>query len=118
MPIGGVSDRSVGSVIEEGYDWLAVGNSITMHPVSEHWWGEWGMVAATYAESDYFHVTLRGLEASCGGVNSRFVNFCAWEIQVHDWAETFEALDAWLAPERDFVTAQFSKSFVYLYFRW
>lgn len=32
-----------------------MGNSFSIHPITDYWWGEWGM-AATHRDSDYCHV--------------------------------------------------------------
>ncbi|MDR3059811.1 MAG: hypothetical protein LBU84_16940 [Prevotella sp.] len=41
--------------------WVAVGNSITWHPINENWPVKWGM-AATSQENDYVHVFNKMLE--------------------------------------------------------
>ena len=38
--------------------WTAMGNSFTLHSVTDFWWGLWGM-AATHRDSDYVHVLHR-----------------------------------------------------------
>ena len=43
------------------YNVLAIGNSITIHPVCSYWWGSWGM-AATSADKDYVHKLVAGLQ--------------------------------------------------------
>ncbi len=35
-----------------------LGNSFSIHPITDFWWGEWGM-AATHRDSDYCHVLLQ-----------------------------------------------------------
>lgn len=46
--------------------WVAIGNSITWHPINSYWWGEYGM-AASKRENDYVHVLnekLKGLDSN------------------------------------------------------
>lgn len=59
--------------------WVAFGNSITKHPISSFWWGEWGM-AATKEEYDYIHVLKKLIDKEYD-VDSSFkaVNIAAWE---------------------------------------
>lgn len=59
--------------------WVAVGNSITWHPVNEYWWGEYGM-AATKPENDFVHVLNRKFQASSGTDVSFKIAWCVdWE---------------------------------------
>ena len=59
--------------------WLAFGNSITKHGITDFWWGEWGM-AATVKEKDYVHV-LNGLleEKYNNTIDFEPVNIAPWE---------------------------------------
>lgn len=41
----------------DDYNYLAIGNSITIHQLNEYWWNECGM-AATTAENDYAHIDV------------------------------------------------------------
>lgn len=48
----------------EGYrNFLALGNSITLHEIMSYWWGFWGM-AATRRENDWVHKLLAKLQVS------------------------------------------------------
>ncbi len=52
---GNITAHSSSEKIKE----IAVlGNSFSIHPITDFWWGEWGM-AATHRDSDYCHVLLR-----------------------------------------------------------
>ena len=97
------------SSVGDDFDYLAIGNSITLHPITDFWWGEWGMAAAT-PELDYYHLVTEGLENQYGSVNSARYNYSVWEIQAHDRTETYEFLDNWLVDGIDLITVQLSEN--------
>lgn len=97
------------SSISDAYDYLAIGNSITLHPVTDFWWSEDGM-AASKPELDYYHRVIEGLETEYGEINSIAYNYNVWEVQSHDRTETYEFLDQWLCPGIDLVTVQLSEN--------
>ena len=70
---------------------LFIGNSITLHPVADYWWGVWGM-AATEREKDYSHIFTH-LLANHGNVVAKSLNFAQWELLWYDRAETYSLLE-------------------------
>ena len=60
------------------YNILAIGNSITMHPVCSYWWGSWGM-AASSQDKDYIHQVKAGLEQTYETVNLDIISVQSWE---------------------------------------
>ncbi len=106
-------DSSDASLFKEnqGYHYLAVGNSITLHGLADYWWGEWGMVAST-KESDYVNRIVSALENEMRDeeiVNAAY-NYSVWEVQSHDRAQTWEFLDQYLFPGIDLITVQLSEN--------
>ena len=95
--------------ISDNYDYLAIGNSITRHAITDFWWSECGM-AASEACLDYYRQVAEGLETTFGSLNSAAYNYSVWEVQAHDRSETYEFLDEWLAPGIDLVTVQLSEN--------
>lgn len=66
--------------------WIAFGNSITKHPITPFWWGEWGM-AADKKEKDYVHV-LNAL------LQERYKDSIAFEaVNIADWENDFNNFD-------------------------
>lgn len=67
--IAQTNPETVVNPMDDGvYNILAIGNSITIHPVCNYWWGSWGM-AASSAEKDYIHQVALGLIPTYGNVN-------------------------------------------------
>ena len=100
----------VKAVSNESFDYLAIGNSITLHPITDFWWGEWGMAAST-EENDYYHRTVRGLEKRLNtDINSVAYNYSVWEVQGYDRTETYEFLDKYLTEGIDLITVQLSEN--------
>lgn len=58
--------------------WVAVGNSITWHPINEKWFGEWGM-AATSPEKDYVHVLNQKFKNNVDSVSLNIAWAVDWE---------------------------------------
>ena len=66
-PVPAIKDPA--AQVDDGiYNILAIGNSITIHPVCNYWWGSWGM-AATSPEKDYAHQVALGLQQVYGNIN-------------------------------------------------
>lgn len=97
------------SVSESGFDYLAIGNSITLHSISDYWWTECGM-AASRAEFDYYHLICDWLCKEHSRLNTGVYNFNVWEVQAHDRAQTYGFLDSWLTKDIDLVTVQLSEN--------
>lgn len=95
--------------LDDGYNYLAIGNSITLHGTGSYWWNEVGM-AASDKDHDYFHI----VSAFLGSNNSDFMsvpyNFAVWETQSHDRDETLEYLEHYLDPKLDLITVQLGEN--------
>ena len=64
---------------DKTFDYLAIGNSITQHPVVEDlWWGEWGM-AASDEEHDFYHLVTKAIEGKYKSTSSNVLNYTIWE---------------------------------------
>lgn len=70
---------------------LFIGNSVTIHPIMDYWFGEWGM-AATDADHDYAHV-YSAMVSKDYDVNATACNFAQWETLWYDRGETLILLD-------------------------
>ena len=92
-----------------GYNYLAIGNSITKHPLADYWWNECGM-AATSADNDYYHIVLNHLKEKKDVVSSNAYNFSIWETLYTDRAETLEILDYYLDESLDLITIQLGEN--------
>jgi hypothetical protein len=97
------------SYSETAFNYLAIGNSITIHRESEYWWSDSGM-AASRPENDYYHLVTDYLRQTYGEVGSYAVNYSQWEFQSYDRAETYSIIDPYLSPELDLVTIQLSEN--------
>lgn len=98
------SNKSTVNWNQDDYNYLAIGNSITIHPLNEYWWNECGM-AATSAENDYVHIVTSALDAKFYAYN-----FATWEMMGYDRGETLSLLDGLLSEELDLVTIQLSEN--------
>lgn len=90
-------------------NYLAIGNSITRHQLSDYWWGDWGMAAST-EENDYFHLVKQKLKEKHGKVSAKSFNFYAWEPQASDRAEALMLLDNYLSEDLDYVSIQLGEN--------
>ena len=88
----------------ENFNYLAIGNSITKHPINDYWWSECGM-AASNPEKDFAH-----LIASAQNAQFYAYNFSAWELMSHDRGETLSLLDGMLSANLDLVTVQLGEN--------
>ncbi len=104
-------DRILGKAeySDTAFNYLAIGNSITLHSLADYWWNEIGM-AATTEDKDYVHLVADYLKQNRGGVCFYAMNYYKWENQAHDRAETYEVLDPYLSPKLNLVTIQLSEN--------
>ena len=93
---------------EDGsYDYLAIDNSITRHPIKEYWWGEWGM-AATSAENDYYHIVTQYISDNCSNSTFDVTYLLEWEELPSGEQKKagLSVLDPYLKESLDLVTIQ------------
>ncbi|MBQ9613388.1 MAG: SGNH/GDSL hydrolase family protein [Lachnospiraceae bacterium] len=99
----------------EGLDYLAIGNSITMHPKREYWPNAMGMGASSI-EKDYFHLTTAGIEKKygipAGSLNAAAMNFAIWESNKGNRQYALTLLDPYLSPQLDIVSIQLGENFL------
>ncbi len=93
---------------EDGYNYLAIGNSITKHPICDYWWNEIGM-AASSEQNDYVHLVAEGIGIDA---NVYAFNFYIWEVQSSDRAETLTVLEPYLSQNLNLVTVQLGENVV------
>ena len=94
---------------DKDYNYLAIGNSITVHPINTYWWNECGM-AATSLENDYVHRLSKLLNINQTRVFEYAFNFSVWEMQSHDRGETLSLLDGILCSKLDLITIQLGEN--------
>lgn len=94
---------------DSGFNYLAIGNSITVHDVNEYWFSKCGM-GASKAENDYFHLVKSNLEKKLNEVNAYAVNYIDWELQANDRAETYTIINKYLSPKIDLITIQLGEN--------
>jgi len=93
----------------DGFNYLAIGNSLTVHEICKYWWNPVGM-AASDAEHDYFHLVQSGLRCRFGTVTARAVGFSEWERTEHDRDQTLAKLDGLLCERLSLVTIQLGEN--------
>jgi len=97
--------------LNQGINYLAIGNSITSHSLADYWWNDGVGMAASCEENDYVHQISKWLEANYNElVETRAYNFYTWEVQENDRSETLRLLDKYLSDELDLITIQMSEN--------
>jgi len=94
---------------KDGFNYLALGNSITKHGKNDYWWNEVGM-AATEEENDYFHLVSNYLKSNNDNSYSLSLNYSVWELNAHDRSQTFNMIDPYLSDKLDLVSIQLSEN--------
>lgn len=92
-----------------GFNYLALGNSITWHEKCDYWWNEIGM-AASKPENDFFHLVTKYLEENNEKVKSYAFKYINWELQNLDRAGTYTLLKPYLSTDIDLITLQLSEN--------
>lgn len=95
------------------YDYLAIGNSITLHPRVSYWPDAMGM-GATRAAGDYYHVTAANLQAQCSATGKAFssaaMNYAIWEVSSGNRSQYLYLLDPYLSSSLDLVSIQLGEN--------
>lgn len=93
---------------KDKFYYLALGNSVTVHPADgELWWGNWGM-AATSADRDYVHQVEAHL-AQTYEVKTVAYDFKNWEISTAR-KDSLPELDPLLSKNLDLITIQLGEN--------
>ncbi len=90
------------------YNVLAIGNSITLHPVCSYWWGSWGM-AASSMDKDYIHQVQAGLLQKYETVNLDIISVQSWETSSAR-SKQLSKFDAKLANDYDLIIIQLGEN--------
>ncbi|SFN48139.1 hypothetical protein SAMN04487831_101366 [Pseudobutyrivibrio sp. UC1225] len=96
------------TLADGAYDILAIGNSITVHPMCSYWWGPWGM-AASSIDKDYIHRLQNGLMEKYGTVNLDIVPVQSWETS-YSRSKQLKKFDEKLAKSYDLVIIQLGEN--------
>ncbi|MCF2640954.1 MAG: SGNH/GDSL hydrolase family protein [Lachnospiraceae bacterium] len=89
---------------KKAFNYFAIGNSLTTHPVIDGiWWGNWGMAAST-RENDFVHKVCSSLEQNYE-VHSNAIYYTSWETAA-DRNSQLSILDPYLTADLDLVTIQ------------
>lgn len=96
------------TVKEGSYNILAIGNSITLHPVCGYWWGSWGM-AASSKDKDYIHQVQAGLAEKYETVNLDIISVQSWETSSNR-SRQLSKFDEKLANKYDLVVIQLGEN--------
>ncbi len=94
-----------------GYDYFAIGNSISMHPKREYWPNAMGM-GATTLDRDYFNIVSRSLRHRDPSLNAAAMNYSIWEILCDSRDTTLDLLDPYLSPELDLVSVELGENVI------
>lgn len=91
------------------YNYLAIGNSLTIHSKCDYWWNEIGM-AASRSENDYVHIVADEITTREGSCCFHAVNFANWETMSNDRAEAYPTIYPYLSDKVDLITLQFGEN--------
>ncbi len=96
---------------DDTYRYLAIGNSITSHPVTSFWWGSWGM-AASSMDKDYVHVVTSYLEQQYEHVGVQALYYTTWEdaSTKEEREQSLSELDQFLTKDLNCVSIQLGEN--------
>ena len=86
-----------------GYNWFAIGNSLTLIEGFGHG------ICSTQPDNDYFGIVKAFLEKQYGDVTASRVHFGVWEQSAYRNA-MFDFVDPYLSPDLDLVTVQLGEN--------
>lgn len=96
---------------DDAFNYFAIGNSITKHPLADYWWSESGM-AASRIENDYVHLVSSYLEEKYGKCVAYAYCYLTWEVQGYDRAESYSLIEPYLSEKLDLVTIQMGENVI------
>ena len=116
-PEFGETDTFISNVSDDSYDWVAIGNSITLQqPMdangdgADDWRGYYG-AAASSEDKDYVHLTGDMIYERVGGLNALAYKFRAWEDEPPgSRANVLSELDSILVSGVDLVTVDLGEN--------
>lgn len=89
---------------DKTFSYLAIGNSITQHPVIDDlWWGEWGM-AASDEEHDYYHLVCDEIDSRYAENETTVLNFRIWEEPPYNREDMLKYLKGYVTEDLDLIT--------------
>ena len=88
----------------EGYNWLALGNSLTIIGAYGHG------ICSTQVDNDYFGLVKKHLEDRYGEVNTYRHNYVMWEKEPSNRSFKLYHIEPYLTPEVDLVTIQLGEN--------
>jgi len=101
--------RADGGLSIGKYNYLAIGNSLTKHELTDFWWNEIGM-AATDADHDFYHLVVFELQNRNDKVKSKAVKFKEWEVESENRVDTYKYIDRYLYKRLDLITLQLGEN--------
>lgn len=93
--------------LEEGYNYLAIGNSIISHLLTDYCRNKDCVMAASEVNKDYIHLLANFFPKK---QKVFALNFSAWEILSYDRADTLIVLDKYLNDRIDLVTIRLEEN--------
>jgi hypothetical protein len=90
---------------------LVLGNSITKHPITSYWWGEWGMAAST-KENDFVHKLEKMLQTS--NPNCTVEGYQIWDWERNHTTYDKSKLDTFFISKPDLVIIRLGENVVSL----
>ena len=91
-----------------GYNWFALGNSLT-------WIESWGRgICSTQPDNDYFGLVKAYLETKYDDVTAKRLHYGVWEQSPYRNA-MFDYIDPYLSPDLDLVTIQLGENVADIY---
>jgi len=103
-------DQDLSNFTKKQYNSVVhLGNSITIHPITSFWWGEWGM-AATVRENDYVHKFWDLLKIKNPNADSIAFHISEWEIDYSTFDKT--TMDSYLLG-RDLIVLRLGENVTY-----
>jgi len=91
------------------YNYLAIGNSLTKHEITDFWWNEIGM-AASDENHDFYHLVVNELQNKNGEVVSEAVKFKEWEVSAENRSETLQYIEGYLHDGLNLITLQLGEN--------
>lgn len=95
---------------EDGYNYLAIGNSITLHEFATYWWDDDRGMASSRDDKDYVHLVENYLKNNQSEVMMHATNFATWETQGTDRAEFLGLLNKYLSNKINLITIQLGEN--------